>query len=165
LQPMTASPRPHISNERVRWADVDLVGIMRFSAFTRLVEHAEQELSREAGMPYSEAFSSPAVWMPRRSLHIDYTAPARLDDPLALVAYVSRMGNSALTLNVDVMSADFGQLYASATVVTVCVSVSDFRKRSIPDDIRTAMGPFTMSSDEVCAWLANRSLVEEYRGV
>ena len=155
---MTVSPRPNISAERVRWADVDLVGIMRFSAVTRLVENAEQELWRDAGLPYSEAFTNPEVWMPRRSLTIEYTAPARIDDPLALVAYVSRLGVSALTFNVEVMSEDFSKLYASATVVTVCVSVGDFRKRSMPGELRTAMEPFTMSSDDVRAMLGNRQL-------
>lgn len=127
---------------------------MRFSAVTRLVENAEQELWREAGMPYSDVFSStPDMWMPRRELKIEYFAPARIDDPLSLIAYVSRMGDSALTFNVEVMSEDFSKLYASATVVTVCVSSSDFRKQSMPDELRSAMTPFAMSPDDVRALL------------
>ena len=43
---MTA-PRPFVTHERVRWADVDLVSIMRFSAFTRLIEIA----ARNGGDP------------------------------------------------------------------------------------------------------------------
>ena len=64
---MTA-PRPFVTHERVRWADVDLVSIMRFSAFTRLIEIAEQELLRAAGLPYAELFDNPRLWMPRRRL-------------------------------------------------------------------------------------------------
>lgn len=46
---------PFVTQERVRWADVDLIGIMRFSAYTRLVEMGEQELMRAAGIPYRDA--------------------------------------------------------------------------------------------------------------
>ena len=102
---MTA-PRPFVIHERVRWADVDLVCIMRFSAFTRLVELAEQELLRAVGLPYAMLFDNPTIWMPRRRLEIDYYAPARIDDELALVTYVSRMGETSLTLQVDVRHAE-----------------------------------------------------------
>ncbi|MBC8086237.1 MAG: acyl-CoA thioesterase [Phycisphaerae bacterium] len=161
---MPASSQPNISYERVRWSDVDLVGIMRFSAFTRLVEHGEQELWRQARLPYSEAMGNPEYWMPRRSLHIDYTAPARLDAPLALVTYVTRLGDSSLTFNVEVMSGDLTRLYALASVVTVCVSAGDFLKRTMPDELRTAMQPFTMSSDDVRAMLANPQQRAGYKG-
>lgn len=155
---MSASPRPNISAERVRWADVDLVGIMRFSAVTRLVENGEQELWREAGFPYAQVMQNPDTWMPRRNLNIEYTAPARIDDPLALVTYVSRLGDSSLTFNVEVMSDDFTKLYASATVVTVCVSSADFRKQSMPAELRDAMAPFTMTPDAVRTMIGNRQL-------
>ena len=42
------APRPFRCTDRVRWADVDLVGIMRYSAVTRFLDTAEQELLREA---------------------------------------------------------------------------------------------------------------------
>jgi YbgC/YbaW family acyl-CoA thioester hydrolase len=144
---MAVSPSPLVIHERVRWADVDLVGIMRFSAFTRLVENAEQELWRDAGLPYSQQFVRPETWLPRRSLHIEYTAPATIDAPLACVTYVSRLGETAMTFNVDVMSPDFTQLYASATVVAVCVGAADFRKQPLPPELREYMQPYTMSSE------------------
>lgn len=157
---MSTIRRPSVSAERVRWADVDLVGIMRFSAVTRLVENGEQDLWREAGLPYSNVMEGPDTWMPRRSLNIEYTAPARIDDPLALVTYVSRMGDTSLTFNVEVMSADFQKLYASAKVVTVCVDSRDFRKQTIPEALRTAMAPFVMSPDEVRSLVSSGQLAK-----
>lgn len=154
---MTAISRPFHTSDRVRWADVDLVGIMRFSAFTRLVENAEQEMWRAAGMPFSMLFDDPGVWLPRRHLSIDYTAPARIDDALELVTYVSRIGETSLTFNVDVMSPDFSTLYAAAAVVIVCVSTGDFSKQSMPEKVRTAMASFAMSRDAARAALGDRS--------
>lgn len=149
----SAAPRPFLSTDRVRWADVDLVGIMRFSAFTRLVENAEQDLSREAGLGYAEIMVNPKHWMPRRSLTIEYTAPARIDDELQLVTYVSRIGESSLTFSVDVMTRDFQRLYAAATVVIVCVDAATFSKQSIPAEMRAALAPYTLNVEEARAWV------------
>ncbi len=147
---MTA-PRPFVTHERVRWADVDLVSIMRFSAFTRLVEVAEQELLRAVGLPYALLFANPRVWMPRRRLAIDYFAPARIDDELALVTYVTRMGTTSLTLQVDVRHAARTTLIAAATMVVVCVTVDSFAKRPLPSITRESLAPYVMTVDEARA--------------
>ncbi len=137
--------------ERVRWADVDLVGIARFSAFTRYVEQGEQEWLRAAGLPYSEIFSAPDIWMPRRHLSIEYFAPAKLDDALALVTYVPRVGDSSLTFNVDVIGLTDEQPKACASVVVVCVDVEKFQKRRLPQLLRDAIAPFCMDRDAALA--------------
>ena len=149
--------RPFLSSDRVRWADVDLVGIMRFSAFTRLIENAEQDMCRAAGLGYHEIMQNPSVWMPRRNLSIAYTAPARIDDVLQLVTYVSRMGDSSVVFNVDVMAADFRELYAAAEVVTVCVDARTFTKVALPEENRAAMAPYSMSTEAARAWVLNNT--------
>lgn len=135
-----------IVQERVRWADVDLVGIMRYSAFTRLIELAEQELMREAGLPYSELFEAPQVWLPRRQLSIEYLAPARIDDELELECYVSRMGETSLTYQVDVRNA-MGTMVAAASLVVVCVTAAEFRKIPLVPEFRDVLTPYVMSPE------------------
>ncbi len=146
-----AAVQPFISQDRVRWSDVDLVGIMRFSAFTRLVENAEQELLRAAGLSYARIFDAPTVWMPRRHLSIEYFSPARIDDALTLVTYVSRLGDTSLTLNVDVRSSPRNTLIASAAMVVVCVTVATFEKRPLPNIVRESLTPYLMTTDDVRA--------------
>lgn len=143
---------PFLVLERVRWADVDLVGIMRFSAVTRLVEMAEQEMLRAAGLPYGEIMNAPQVWMPRRHLEIEYFAPARLDDALALMTYVSRLGDTSLTVNVDVRSQTSWAMVAAAAMVVVCVTADTFTKRRLPRIARESLTPFLLSVDEARAW-------------
>ncbi len=147
----SSPPRPHIVHERVRWADVDLVAIMRFSAFTRLVEVAEQELLRAAGLPYTTLFDNPTIWMPRRRLEVDYFAPARIDDELALVTYVSRMGETSMTLQVDVRHAKRNTLIAAISMVVVCVTVEAFAKRPLPRIARESLAPFVMTIEQARA--------------
>jgi acyl-CoA thioester hydrolase len=150
------TPQPFLAFDRVRWADVDLVGIMRFSAFTRLVENAEQDMLREAGLAYGKLFEAPTVWMPRRHLTIEYFSPARIDDELALVTYVSRLGDTSLTVNVDVRSRTRWTLIASAAMVVVCVTVDAFAKRPLPHIVREALAPYLHSVDEARAWTPAR---------
>ena len=147
--------RPFLAFDRVRWADVDLVGIMRFSAFTRLIELAEQELMREAGLPYSEFLNEPPIWLPRRHLEVDYFAPVRIDDELTLVTYVSRIGDTSVTINLDVRTKGW-TLAATASMVIVCVTKSTFAKRSLPDEVRNALSPFLMSAEDARAQPAPR---------
>lgn len=137
---------PFLVHDRVRWADVDLVGIARFSAFTRFVELAEQELMRAAGMPYTEVFDAPDVLMPRRALTFEYFAPVRLDEMLTLVTYVARMGETSLTLNVDMRAAS-GAMVATAAMTIVCVTAADFRKRPLPEEMRGRLAPFTLPAE------------------
>lgn len=147
---MTNPPlrHPFVYHERVRWADVDLVGIMRFSAFTRLVELAEQELLREAGLPYAGSFDAPEVWMPRRALSFEYFAPARIDQLLALHTYVTRMGDTSLTMAVDVRDAADGTLVAAASMTVVCVTAATFAKRPLPPEMRDALAPWLTTVEE-----------------
>jgi acyl-CoA thioester hydrolase len=141
------SPRPLFCSDRVRWADVDLVGIMRYSAVTRFLDTAEQELLRAAGLPYSFIFDAPKVWMPRRHLSIDYLAPARLDDLLHMVIWVSRLGETSLTLSMHLRHDD-GRVVAMVSLVVVCVSVEGFAKRALPRILRDAMVPFVCADDD-----------------
>lgn len=136
--------RPHVAVERIRWADVDLVGIARFSAFTRFVEHAEQEWMRDAGLPYDRLFNEPEVLLPRRHMAIDYLVPSRLDDALALVTYVPRIGDSSLTFQVDHYGLHTGELRVAATVVVVCVDRERFSRRSLPEWLRDTLQPYVM---------------------
>lgn len=141
------SPAPYRCTDRVRWADVDLVGIMRFSAVTRFLEMAEQELLRAAGLPYSFIFDAPEVWMPRRHLSVDYLAPARIDDLLHMVMWVSRLGDTSLTLTMELRQDD-GRVVAAVAMVVVCVSVEGFTKRPLPRIVRDSLAPFVCSDDE-----------------
>jgi acyl-CoA thioester hydrolase len=148
--PGSSAPRPFVCTERVRWADVDLVGIMRFSAFTRFVEAAEQELLRAAGLPYAVIFDAPDVWLPRRALSIEYFAPVRIDDLVELSCYVSHTGESSLTFAVD-MRTMAGTFVAAASMTVVAVTAATFTKRPLPDVVRTTLAPFTLSTEEARA--------------
>jgi YbgC/YbaW family acyl-CoA thioester hydrolase len=146
--------QPLLVAEYVRWADVDLVGIMRFSAFTRLVELAEQELFRAASLPFGATYVLDEVWLPRRHLEIDYFAPARLDERLKMSAYVSHVGTTSVTLATDVYDPAGSTLVAAAQMVIVSVTRDSFAKRPLPPELTTALAPYVCSTDAARAWVS-----------
>ena len=132
---------PHVTTERVRWADVDLVGIMRYSAYTRILEAAEADLFRAIGFPYDRVFEGHDVWLPRKVMTVEYHAPARLDAELTVLTHLSRIGSTALTMRFDIRSADRATRYASASLVMVCVARADFSKQPLPAELVRALRP------------------------
>jgi acyl-CoA thioester hydrolase len=139
---------PFVINEYVRWGDIDLAGIICYGAYIRFYELAETEIFRAAGLPFREMFERYDIWLPRKIMHTEFHAPARLDDRLRIVTYFSHIGRTSIRINFDVMSEDGRTLHASAYQVLVCVSRTTFEKRPLPADVVTAVEGFTMTCDE-----------------
>lgn len=138
--------RPFTVPERSRWGDVDLAGIVRWDAYTRLCEMAEAELFRAIGFPLQTLYAD--MWLPRKIAHAEYFAPALLDDLLQVEVYFSTIGRTSVTINYDVWSDDRRTLHATAYQLLVCVRRSDFVKRDLPQALREAMQPWVMSVED-----------------
>lgn len=142
---------PNIARDHVRWSDVDPVGITRYDAYMRFVELGEDALWRAAGLPVTVLQQQFAIWLPRKLLHVDYHARSRLGDRLAVVTYLSKLGETSVTLQVDVMLDDARTLVAAAQLVLVCVTRDGFAKTPLPDEVRAAMRTLVCTSDEARA--------------
>lgn len=149
------SPAPFLQHEYVRWRDVDPAGIMRYDAFVRLLELGEDELVRAAALPFWDG--SGGIWLPRKVMQIEYHAPCRLGERLAIASYVSRVSTSALTLHVDVLSEDGRTLRASGSLVVVAATrEGPLTKAPLPDALKLAVGPWTLAVAEARARAAER---------
>ena len=147
----TATKKPFVLSEYVRWGDIDLAGIICYGAYIRFYEMAETELFRAMGLPFGQVFERLAIWLPRKVMHTEFHSPAVLDERLKVVTYFSRIGETSLTLNFDVMDATRKTLHASAYQVLVCVDKQTFGKRRVPDEVRRAAEMFLMSVEEARA--------------
>lgn len=127
--------------EYVRWSDVDAAGILCYGAFVRFVEIAETELFRAAGMPYGKVFDELGCWLPRVRFQCDFHVPARLDERLAVSAFVAALGNTSIRLSFTVDN-ERAQRVADFTLVLVCTDRSSFEKRPLPPALREALTPF-----------------------
>lgn len=136
---------PFSVEEYVRWSDVDHAGIIFYGAYVRFFEMAETEMFRAAGLPYSEFFDRLGIWLPRAHFNCDFEYPARLDDRLRVVVYVSRFGRTSLTLTFDVWHVASGRLAASAREVLVCTDRTSLVPTPIPGALREALEPFAFT--------------------
>ena len=139
---------PVVASDRVRWGDVDYARIVRYDAFARYYDLGEAELLRAAGYPMLRTVERFGVLLPRKVLHAEFFAPARLDDLLEVRAYVSHVGTTSLTLNFDIHHADGGVLCAASYVVLVCVGEDDLAKRPLPPELVAALAPFRARGNE-----------------
>jgi YbgC/YbaW family acyl-CoA thioester hydrolase len=145
--PVAAPSFPFHVRERVRWEDVDLVGIVRYSAYTRLYDVAEAELWRAAGTGALDVMERFGLWLPRKVLHVEYHAPARFDDLIELRAGIAAIGTSSLTLLVETWSADGATKLATVRTVLVAVEATAMTTRPIPDELRAQVAPWVMGGE------------------
>ena len=134
-----AASRVFEVRDRVRWSDVDIAGIIYFGAYVRFIELAETELFRELGFPYARMFEQLDVWLPRVHLDFDFSRPARMDDELIVRTRVAKVGNSSITLQIDVHDAETDQIDASCRLIVATVDREKMKSRPIPAELRTAL--------------------------
>jgi acyl-CoA thioester hydrolase len=150
------SKSPFVTTEHVRWEDIDLAGIARYGSYTRFLDVAETDLYRSLGKPLSVLHAEYKVWLPRKVMHIDYFAPARLDDEITIVAYFSNIGRTSVTLNIDLFRDDRTTMIGAAYLVLVCVDVG-LQKTALPPEFRLLVDPFVMSTEEARSALQDRA--------
>jgi len=143
---MTAKA-PFVTTDYIRWEDIDLAGIARFSSYTRLLDIAETDLYRSLGTPLSKLHAQYKLWLPRKVMHIEYFSPARLDDQIVIVAYFSNIGRTSVTMNVDLFREDRKTLLAAAHLVLVCVDIA-LKKIALPPEFRELVKRHIMSTEE-----------------
>lgn len=144
---MTSAGTPFVIHEHVRWGDVDYAGIIRYDAYTRFMELAESELFRALGISYREFGRRFDFSIPRRAMHLDFESPPTLDERLEVVAYISKVGTTSLTLNFD-FYGDGGLLRATGYLVLVCVVPAVMKSRPWPEDFLAIIAPYRVTVDE-----------------
>jgi YbgC/YbaW family acyl-CoA thioester hydrolase len=148
---MTAKT-PFVTSDYIRWEDIDLAGIARYSAYPRFLDIAETDLYRSLGMPLSRLHAQYKVWLPRKVMHFEYFSPARLDDQVIIATYFGNIGRTSATMNVDMLRDDRKTLIAAAYLVLVCVNVN-MEKTPLPGDFKEFVARHTMSTEDARAQL------------
>ncbi len=136
------APRRFICHEYVRWSDVDAAGLIRWSAYTRLMELAETEFFRALGFTYERVFNELDIWLPRAGTRLGFHRPVLLDDRLAIEVYVEHLGGSSVRLEFRFLAPD-GALAADAHLVIVSTTRQQPpRAVPLPTALRQALAPY-----------------------
>lgn len=122
---------------RVRYSEIDGQQIVFNAHYLTWFDTALGELFRHLGVVYGEARegADPIDFHTVRNL-IDYHAPVRFDEVVAVCCRLGRIGRSSVTFEMAIFARDDETPRATGQVVWVCAGVGDHASKPIPDDMR-----------------------------
>ncbi len=135
------------TNVRVRWMECDAQGIVFNGAYMGYLEIAQAEYFRNLGFSiYRIAqrgyFDSAVV-----KATLEFKAPARVDEVLELRSRVSRIGNTSLTLDVEIYADGSDRLLTVMQAVYVGFYPESGTTRPVPDEIRSLVGHYETTGE------------------
>jgi acyl-CoA thioester hydrolase len=86
---------------RVRWAEVDLQGVVFNGHYLAYCDVCVTEYWRAIGMTYPAAFLAVGSDLFVRKATLEYHAPARFDDELEVCGRTARLGTTSLVFKVE----------------------------------------------------------------
>ncbi|HXB16188.1 MAG TPA: thioesterase family protein [Solirubrobacteraceae bacterium] len=124
---------------RVRYGECDPQGIVFNANYLLYFDVAFTELWREAVGPWQDMVER-GVDVVVAHAELDFRAPARYDDVLALPARIVALGRTAITTEIDVMRGD--ELLVAMRARHVCVSTETWEKTELPEWVREGFARF-----------------------
>lgn len=91
---------------RVRWAEVDMQGIVFNGHYLTYFDIAVTEYWRQIGLPYPQATAETGGELYTVKSVVEYASPARYDDELDLYIRCARIGRSSLTFELEIWRGD-----------------------------------------------------------
>lgn len=121
---------------RVRWAEVDLQGVVFNGHYLTYADVCATEYWRAIGVPYPAGFGALGVDAFVRKATVEYHRPARYDEELLLCGRITRLGRSSAGFAAAMFRADDpSTALAEVELVYVCVDRGN-KAVSWPDELR-----------------------------
>ena len=119
---------------RVRYAEVDRMGVLHHSRHWVYFEMGRTELLRARGRAYS-SLEAEGVFFVVARCSARYHAPARYDDVLVLTTRETKVGQAKIDHEYELKRKSDGQLLATGRSTIVCVD-RDGKVAHMPDFLR-----------------------------
>lgn len=120
---------------RVRYSECDTQKIVFNGKYAEFVDIAATEFTRAVWGHYNDILAM-GVDSQVVNLTISWQAPSTFDDVLAIEVKAGHIGNSSYTLAFNIVNHVSGTQIATAEIVYVMVSATEFSKMSIPSDLK-----------------------------
>ena len=117
---------------RVRYEEVDAQGIVGNASWLNLLQLGRIEYLRYLGLMLEGGSRAPVQAVVRRAV-IDYLAPARFDDALAIRVRTAQLGNRSARMEYLVDNVETGLRPVLAETVLVCVEIATMRSIAWPE--------------------------------
>jgi acyl-CoA thioester hydrolase len=127
---------------RVRWAEVDMQGVVFNGHYLTYADVGATEYWRAIGVPYPAGFAALGVDSFVRKATVEYHAPARYDDELVVCGRIARLGRSSADFAVAMFrAAEPASPLIEVALVYVCVDAGN-SPVSWPHELRRRIRDF-----------------------
>ncbi len=137
---MTRSEFRYFDRLRVRWAEVDMQGIVFNGHYLMYFDTAVAGYWRAMAMPYHETMEFLDGDLFVRKATLEYLASARYDDSLGVGIRCARIGNSSIVFHAAVFRGD--ALLVGGELVYVFADPKTQRSQSVPAQLRDLLQGF-----------------------
>jgi acyl-CoA thioester hydrolase len=126
---------------RVYWEDTDAGGVVYYANYLKFMERARSEWLRAHGFEQDALREGAGVIFVVRRVEIDYLAPARFNNELAVSVEPIRAERASIVVTQGVSRGS--TRLASALVKLACVDAAAFKPARIPEPILQALARAT----------------------
>jgi acyl-CoA thioester hydrolase len=131
---MAVSDPISITTHRVRYPEIDRMGIAHHSHFPVWFELGRTELMRELGCTYDSLEENSSLFFPVVDLVVNYIKPARYDQVLEIATRLLSLAGVRIRFEYEIRD-ETGDLLATGRTVHASVG-ADGRPQRIPKEIR-----------------------------
>jgi acyl-CoA thioester hydrolase len=124
---------------RVYWEDTDAGGVVYHASYVRFLERARTEWLRAAGHDQTRLRAEGGLLLVVRAMRLEFLAPARLDDLLAVTVTPVDAKGAGLRCVQSVLHGE--RLLLAAEVEVACLRAADFRPTRIPAGLLADLMP------------------------
>ena len=125
--------------KKIRFHHCDPAGIVFYPQFFYLLHEAQEDLFAHIGFPEHSMING-GYGVPIVDLKTQFLGMCRNGDDVEITLALSKLGNSSIGMDYEVLGG--GQVKLRASGVVVYSKVPDGRPVRLPDDLRTALSPY-----------------------
>jgi acyl-CoA thioester hydrolase len=121
----------HSCQLRVRYGETDRMGYCYYGNYAEFLEVGRVEAIRSKGITYKK-LEEDGIMLPVLEFQIKYLAPAKYDDLLKIVTYISHLNGSRLYFTYEIFNEENKKL-AEASTTLVFVKSETMKPTIAPD--------------------------------
>jgi acyl-CoA thioester hydrolase len=125
---------------RIYYEDTDAAGIVYHANYLRYAERARTEMLRLAGVGQRRLYAQHGLGFAVRDVHLDYRAPARLDDLVEVRSRVTGFSRVQFHVDQQILAAESGRVLVRLDVRVACVDHAT-RPARLPRALAEALSP------------------------
>lgn len=134
----------HITTLRVRYSEVDQMGVVHHSRYLSYFEIARTEYLRASGYTYRE-FEQLGLFLVIVRVSCSYKYPIRYDDVINIKTKIERITPAKIEHSYEIRDESYSKLHAQAQTTLACVDTSgavqripEFLQRLVTDQLTDA---------------------------